>query len=177
MNMDFLAKLAPTVFSALLGPLGGVAASALGDLLGVSDATQVKIEDAIRAGQLTPEQLSKIKELELKYQADEQERGFRYAELAFKTEELAVTDRDGARKRESDVKDNTNRILAYTIVGSFIAVVGATLMGYAKIESVLAGTLVGYLSAKAEQVLAYYFGSTSGSSRKTELLANSQPVK
>ncbi len=167
---DLLKTLAPTVASALLGPLGGVAVSALGNLFGVSEPTQQKIADAIQSGQITPDQLSKLKELELQYQNEEKERGFKYAELE-------VKDVDSARNREIQTKDNTNKILAFTIVGAFIAMVGATLLGYAKVESVLAGTLVGYLSAKAEQVLAYYFGSNRDSHRKTELLAQSQPVK
>lgn len=82
-----------------------------------------------------------------------------------------------ARDREASVRDNTNRVLAYTIVGAFVGMVGTALLGYAKVDNVMAGTLVGYLSAKCEQVLAYYFGSTAGSARKTELLAASTPSK
>ena len=88
--LDTLKKIAPTVATATLGPLAGAAVSALGDLFGIPDATQDKIASAIQAGQMTPEQISKIKELELEYQNNEKERGFRYAELAFK-------DRDSAR--------------------------------------------------------------------------------
>lgn len=166
---DVLKTLAPTVASVLGGPLAGMAVTALGGILGVSDATQEKIANVITNGQMTPDQVAAIKTLELQYQNDEKERGFKYAELEFK-------DRDSARQREVNTKDNTNKILAFTIVGSFIAMVGATLLGYAKVESVLAGTLVGYLSAKAEQVLAYYFGSSAGSVQKTNLLAKAPPI-
>ena len=168
--METLKQIAPTVASAVLGPLGGVAVAAIGNILGVSEATQEKIADAIKTGQLTPEQVGEIKKLELQYQENEKERGFKYTELEFK-------DRDSARAREVGTKDNTNKILAFVVIGAFLAMVGATLLGYAKVESVLAGTLVGYLSAKAEQVLAYYFGSSSGSAAKTVLLANSAPTK
>jgi hypothetical protein len=147
-----------------------MAVTALGGIFGLSDATQDKIAKVVTNGQMTPEQIAGIKELELRFQNDEKERGFRYAELEFK-------DRDSARQREMQTKDYTNRVLAYTIVGSFIAMVGAALLGYAKVESALAGTLVGYLSAKAEQVLAYYFGSSAGSQAKTDLLARAGPVK
>ncbi len=163
-----LKQLAPTVASAVLGPLGGVAVAALGNILGVSEATQDKIADVIKTGQLTPEQIGELKKLELQYQENERERGFKYSELEFK-------DRDSARSREVATKDNTNKILAFTIIGAFIAMVAGTLLGWAKVDSVLAGTLVGYLSAKAEQVLAYYFGSSSGSAQKTALLAASTP--
>lgn len=168
--METLRQIAPTVASAVLGPLGGVAVAAIGNILGVSEATQEKIADAIKTGQLTPEQVGEIKKLELQYQENEKERGFKYTELEFK-------DRDSARAREVGTKDNTNKILAFVVICAFLAMVGATLLGYAKVESVLAGTLVGYLSAKAEQVLAYYFGSSSGSAAKTVLLANSTPTK
>ncbi len=167
---DFLKSVAPTIASALLGPLGGVAVAGLGKILGIDSATTESVSKAISDGRITPEQLAEIQKLELQYQNDEKERGFKYAELE-------VKDVDSARNREIQTKDNTNKILAFTIVGAFIAMVGATLLGYAKVESVLAGTLVGYLSAKAEQVLAYYFGSNRDSHRKTELLAQSQPVK
>ena len=89
-----LKTLAPTVASAMLGPLGGVAVSALGTLLGVPDATQAKIADAIQTGQMTPEQISALKTLELQYQDNEKERGFKYAELEF-------ADVADARKRDT----------------------------------------------------------------------------
>ena len=53
-----------------------------------------------------------------------------------------------------------------------VTLVGSPATTQAQVDSVLAGTLVGYLSAKAEQVLAYYFGSTKGSADKTALLAD-----
>jgi len=167
---DVLKTLAPTVASAFLGPAGGMVVSAIGGILGISEPTQDKIKQAIESGQMTGEQIAQLKALDLQYQNEEKERGFKYSELEFK-------DRDSARQREVQTKDYTNRVLAYTIVGSFIAMVGAALLGYAKVESALAGTLVGYLSAKAEQVLAYYFGSSAGSQAKTELLARAPAVK
>ena len=36
---EFLKTIAPTLASALLGPLGGVAVAAIGNVLGMSDAT------------------------------------------------------------------------------------------------------------------------------------------
>lgn len=90
---------------------------------------------------------------------------------------IELDDVKSAREREEKVKDSVNMILAYSVIGGFLAMVGATLLGYAKVDSVLAGTLVGYLSAKAEQVLAYYFGSSRGSQAKTELLAKAEPIK
>jgi energy-converting hydrogenase Eha subunit A len=67
--------------------------------------------------------------------------------------------------------------LALVIVASFIATIFGTLMGYSHIESAMAGTLVGYLSAKAEQVVAFYFGSSAGSQAKDAMLHQSTPTK
>lgn len=161
---DVLSTLAPTVASALGGPLAGAAVTAIGAIFGVKDSTTKDIADAFSSGKLTAEQLGKIKELELEYQNNEKERQFKYAELEFK-------DVDSARRRETIVKDNTNKILAYIVVGAFIAMAWSVLSGTATVDSVLAGTIIGYVSAKCEQVLSYYFGSTKSSARKTELIA------
>jgi hypothetical protein len=166
--MDFLKTLAPTLATLLGGPLAGLAVDILGPKLGLTDATKDKITQVLQNGQLSGEQIVAIKQAELEAKAKEGELGFKFAELEFK-------DIDSARQRQMSVKDSTNTVLAYIIVGSFIAMVTSTLFGWAKVDSVLAGTLVGYLSAKAEQVLAYYFGSTKGSADKTRLLANSTP--
>lgn len=168
--MDWIKTVAPTVATALGGPLAGLAVNAIGSALGWQDATKEKVVDMLQSSQMTGEQLSAIKSAELELKKHEQEQGFKFAELEFK-------DRDSARNREVQSKDNTNRILAFVIISAFLAMVGATLMGWTKAESVLAGTLIGYLSAKAEQVLAYYFGSTSGSQRKTDLLAKAEAIK
>lgn len=167
--MDWLKSFAPTVATALVGPLGGLAVNAIGSALGWEDATKEKVTEMLQSGQLSGDQLAAIKQAELQLKAQERELGFRF-------EELEIKDRDSARNRQIQTKDSTNTVLAYTVVGAFIAMVGATLMGFAKIDSVLAGTLVGYLSAKAEQVLAYYFGSTKGSAHKTNLLASGSGI-
>lgn len=94
------------------------------------------------------------------------------SEGEFKFAELDVKDKDSARQREVGTKDKVNRNLAYLIVGAFVGVIIATLAGYSKTDSVLAGTLIGYLSAKAEQVVSYYFGSTHSSSQKNDTIAS-----
>jgi len=167
--MDWLKTLAPTIASALGGPLAGMAVTALGAAFGWKDVTAEKVTDLLQSGTLNGEQLAAIKQAELVLKQHESDNGFKFAELE-------IRDRDSARNREVQVKDNTNKFLAYTIVGAFIAMVGAALLGYAKVESALAGTLVGYLSAKCEQVLAYYFGSSKSSDRKTELLSQAPSI-
>jgi len=66
--------------------------------------------------------------------------------------------------------------LALLIVVTFLVTAGMTLFGLTKVDSVLAGTLMGYLSAKCEQVVSFYFGSSAGSQHKDELLHQSMPM-
>lgn len=171
---DQITTYAPKL-GALLAPVtGGVSAligsgvGILGTIFGLGDKPD---PDALKQAIATdPQAALKLaladKDWQLQmYRAETDRMSVEFAELK------------SARDREVGTKDNVNRILAYSIVGAFIALVGATLLGYARVESALAGTLVGYLSAKCEQVLAYYFGSSRSGDRKTELLAMSEPVK
>ena len=174
--MDWLAtlkSLAPTVASAFFGPLGGVAVAAIGDALGISGATKDKISEIIQNGQMTPEQVGKIKELELEYQNNEKERGFRYAELSFK-------DRDSAR--QANVAGGTQKMLFWMSITLLIACLGCEILvlfrGYPpEIPEIIVGRVLGLMDAVAMLVLSYWYGTTNGSAQKSELLAQSAPSK
>jgi hypothetical protein len=168
-----LAKLAPTVATALGGPLAGTAVSALGELLGLTNATPDTIAEAVASGSLTPQQISDLKQLELKYQAEEKERGFKYEELAFK-------DRDSARK--SNVEGGIQKELFNMSVILLIITLGTEIIvlfrGYPDtLPEIIVGRVLGLLDAVAMMVLAYWYGTTNGSAQKNTLLANSEPSK
>ena len=151
-----LGTVAPGLATAIGGPLAGMAVAAIGKALGV-EPTQESVQTALAGAK--PEDLLKLKVAEQQFLKD-------MKALDIDLERISASDRDSARKREAEVKDSTPRVLAYLVVCAFIGVVVATLAGWSKVESVLAGTLIGYLSAKAEQVIAYYFGSSAGSKGK-----------
>ena len=94
--LDTIKALAPTVASALGGPLAGAAVTAIGALIGLSEPTQDKIKAVIENGSLTGEQISGLRQLEMKYKDEEAERGFRYSELEFKNV-------DSARERDAKI--------------------------------------------------------------------------
>lgn len=170
--MTTLKQLAPTVASAFLGPLGGIAVSAIGNILGVSDATQDKIAQAIQTGQITPEQLGKLKELELEYQNTEKERGFKYAELAFK-------DRDSART--ANVAGGTQKHLFWLSIVLLVISLGTEcavlFFGYPPSASeIVVGRVLGLMDAVAMLVLGYWYGSSNGSQAKDNLLYNATPI-
>jgi hypothetical protein len=102
----------------------------------------------------------------------DQDFAVRLKELDIDLERINAADRDSARRREVDSKDPwTPRILGGVIIGGFFATVFAILFGYGVADSALAGALIGYVSAKAEQVVSYYFGSSAGSKAKTDAMA------
>lgn len=127
------------------------------------------VKDIVRTFKLPPEL-----QLQFDTRMAELETSFRSKVL-----DLDVQDRASARAREMAVKDKTVATLAYVIVGTFAGVcVFLVIHPYVLPQVELStatmtmlGTVVGYLSAKAEQVASYYFGSSLGSDRKTELLA------
>jgi hypothetical protein len=172
--MDWLATLksvAPTVAAALFGPMGAVAVASVGELLGLSSATKDKISEIIQAGQMTPEQIGKLKELELEYQNNEKERGFKYAELSFK-------DRDSART--ANVSGGTQKPLFWLSLLLLSITLGTECMvlfkGYPEgTDPLVVGRVLGLMDAVAMLVLSYWYGTTNGSAMKTELL--SQNVK
>ena len=165
---DFLKNIAPTIASALLGPLGGVAASAIGNILGVSDATTATISKVMQDGKLTPEQLSQLKALELQYRNDEKERGFKYAELEFKD----VAD---ARDMQKVTHSNIPPALAILVTVGFFGILAFMLgnAAYKPTEPLL--VMLGSLGTAWTGIVGFYFGSSHGSQQKNELLANSQP--
>ena len=167
--MDWLATLktvAPTVASAMFGPLGAIAVATVGELLGLSGATKDKISEIIQSGQITPEQIGKLRELELEYQNNEKERGFKYAELSFK-------DRDSART--ANVSGGTQKPLFWLSLLLLSITLGTECMvlfkGYPEgTDPLVVGRVLGLMDAVAMLVLSYWYGTTNGSAIKNELL-------
>lgn len=158
-----LESLAPTVASAFLGPLGCIAVAAVGNLLGVSDATQDKIAQVIQSGQMTPEQVGKLKELELQYQNDEKERNFKYSELEFK-------DSQSARDMQISTHSTTPTVLSYLITAGFFSILLYMMSDkYVSSEPLL--VMLGSLGTAWVAVVNFWFGSSHGSQTKDKLMA------
>jgi hypothetical protein len=170
--LDTIKVIAPTVASALCGPLAGAAVSAIGGMLGVTEPTQEKIGKLFADGQISAEQLANIRQLEMDYKNQEAERGFKYAELEFK-------DRDSARNMAIVTHSITPSVLTWIIVVITLAAECALLFNSipTSVDQLVVGRVLGTLDAALLMVLQFWFGSNSTSQHKTELLANSQPIK
>ena len=169
---ELLSTIAPTVLSAFLGPASGVVLAGLGKIFGIDNATTKDITKAISDGKLTPEQISSIKELELKLQADEQERGFKYKELEYK-------DTQGAREMQIATKSLTPSILTWIVVVITLVCEGIMLFNAIPpgADPIILGRILGTMDSALMLVLGFWFGSSHGSQNKDQMLAQSQPIK
>ena len=162
-----LGQVAPTIATALGGPVAGMAIRAISTaLLGHENGTTDDLSNALAMA--TPDQVTALKKIDSDFKVQ-------MKSLDIDLERLSVDDRVSAREMQVNVHSKLVPALAVIIVSSFITVVIGTLMGYSKIDSALAGSLVGYLSAKAEQVVSFYFGSSNGSQNKDMMLYHSSP--
>lgn len=167
--LNLVRTVAPSIASAVGGPLAGMAVRTISEvLLGKPDGTEAELEEA--AAKATPEQLLALKKAE-------QEFTVRMRELDIDLERIGNSDRDSARNREVQTKDWMPRVLAFVVVGGFMLTVFLVLMGYVEgmkdpLMATTVGTLIGFVSAKCEQVVAYYFGSSAGSKAKDEAMSH-----
>lgn len=160
---DILKQVAPTMAQALGGPLaGGVVRKLAGALLGDEKASEDKVAQAVLAA--SPETFMKLKELEQEFQKF-------VLDHELDLEKLAVSDRDSARKREMAVKDWVPAVLALGFNAAFFVILFLMLKAKIPMENKDAFTLLlGMLSGGVTSILSYYFGSSRGSDRKTELM-------
>lgn len=158
-----LGTVAPGLATALGGPLAGLAVQAIGSAFGIESPTPDSVEAAVRNA--TPEQLLVLKKADQEFKV-------KMRELDVDLERIAGQDRASARQSYSATRDRMVPTLAMVIVGSFVAVIVGVLFFKVTVDAALAGALIGYLSAKAEQVVAFYFGSSAGSKGKDDALAN-----
>jgi hypothetical protein len=166
-----LSKIAPTAATLLGGPFAGLAVTALSKALGVDGATVSQVQQAITGSQLSGDQILALKQAELDLQKH-------LADNNITLDQISMEDRDSARKREIAVKDNTPKILAYSVTVGFFGTLSLMLFGAAipaAGHDVLL-VMIGSLGTAWTGIIAYYFGSSAGSAAKTNLLAKAAPV-
>jgi hypothetical protein len=169
--LNTIKNLAPTVAAALGGPLAGEAATALVGIVGGSGIDDVR--KAIEGGRLSGEQIGQLRQLELQLQDNERERGFKYAELAFK-------DRDSAR--QANVVGSTQKPLFWLSVLLLMLCLGTEVVLLVLgvpvgTSELVVGRVLGLLDAIAMTVLAYWFGTSSSSAIKTEMINEARLFK
>lgn len=157
-----LSTVSPLIGNAVGGPVGGAAVKILAEKLTGDENTSLDELEKIVAS-ASPEQLAQMKDAEYEFKA-------KLKELGIEEQEVRAKDRASARDMQKANKSKIVPLLATITVGAFFAVVAWVLSGKVTLESTLLGFVLGQVSAKAEQVYNFYFGSSDGSKRKTEKL-------
>jgi len=162
MNISkIISGIAPTIATALGGPLAGGAVKLLSNVLtGKPTATEKEIADSFLLA--TSAQLEELREIDAQYKE-------KMLQANVDLEQIAASDRDSARKREISLKDKTPFLLAIlTTVGFFGVLVGLFIYPAADTNQPI-NIMLGTLGTAWVAVITYYFGS-SASSRHKDLL-------
>jgi hypothetical protein len=164
-------KAAPVLGTLLGGPAGPAIGAMIASALGTSADPDV-VSEALSNN---PDALVKLRQIEADKATKLQELVVEQAKTVIQTE---AADRDSARKMQQATGSYIPAALAVVVTLGFFAVL-ALLVFHGKPEKggdalmIMVGSLGGAWST----VMAFYFGTTSNSIRKTELLAQSAPAK
>ena len=164
--MDWLNQIAPSIATALGGPLAGLAVSAISKALGIDEKD---VQSTIESGKLSADQLASLKQAEIELQAKAQELGLNF-------ENLAVDDRKSARDMQISTKSFVPAILSILVVTAWV------LIQYFLLTHVIAqemreliARILGTLDSALMLVLYFYFGSSKDSQDKNAMLHRSTP--
>jgi len=162
--MEWLKQIAPTIATALGGPLAGLAVDAVSKAIGI-DAKDVN--KTIADGKLNADQIAKIKEAELAMAARAQELGLDFAKLA-------VDDRKSAREMQAATQSWIPGTMAIVVTIGFFGILIGLMTDHFKTSDALM-LMLGSLGTAWTGIIAFYFGSSAGSQKKDQLLHQSSP--
>ena len=146
---NIIGAVAPTLGTAISGPLGGMAMNKIADVLGVSN-DQKSVQQAIQNA--TPEQMLELKKAEQEFE-------LQMKELDVDVFNLETGDIQDARGKFS--KDWTARIVGVSVVGGFMGYIFlVTLQPPEQNSEALINLVLGYLGGLASAVISFYFGAS-----------------
>lgn len=166
---DFIGKAAPVLGTVVGGPIGTAAGGVVSALCGLFGADPADPGDLLAKMTADSDAYLKLKEFELAHKTE-------LEKIALERDRLHFQDIADARGREMEIAKVTGKRdifqygLAAVVIFGFIGCIAAVLFAGTKVETAIAGTLIGYISAKADQIIVYFFGSSKGSAEKTALL-------
>lgn len=169
-----IADVAPILGGVLGGPAGG----ALGTLVASALGTKADPTEVFETLEKNPELLIKMKELE-------QEEQKHLREIKFQETQAFLGDIQNARTTHAG--NNNVFTLGIAILATFAVVIIGSLYGVYQLliggmmikdPSIVAaistflGSLIGYVTSNAQQVVSFYFGSSKGSADKTDAMSS-----
>jgi len=154
---NIIGAVAPTIGTALGGPMGSMAANMVAEALGCEPEPK-KIEAAVQAA--TPEQLAELKKIDKDFEV-------RMKELDVDLYALETQDIQDARGKFS--KDWTSRIMGISVVGGFMGYIFlVTLQPPEQNSEALINLVLGYLGGLASAVISFYFGASNSKGKDDE---------
>lgn len=160
----FLKSITPLLATALTGPLGGAAAAFIADKLGVKEQTVEAVSEVLNSGKMSAEQVANLKLAEIEFQKFLESNKIDLAKLD-------VEDRSSARAREMAVRDWIPGLMAVLLTAGFFGVLAYLIQfGTPERGGDALLVLLGSLGTGFTSVLAYYFGSSSGSAQKNAII-------
>jgi plasmid maintenance system antidote protein VapI len=165
--MEWLKQIAPTIATALGGPLAGMAVSAISKAIGVDED---KVSDLIKDNKLTADQIAQVKIAEIELQKQAQELGLNFAKLE-------VDDRKSAREMQATTRSVVPPVLAGLVTLGFFGILIMMLLGKVDSNNPAILMMLGSLGTAWTGIIAYYFGSSAGSQAKTDLLSKAPAIK
>ena len=164
-NMSWLEQIAPTIATALGGPLAGLAVDAISKAVGIDPKD---VQATIDSGKLNAEQIMLIKQAEIQMAARAQEMGLDFAKLG-------NDDRKSARDMQVATKSYLPATLALGVTGGFFGILGGLMYGQIQ-HAPQIDIMLGSLGTAWTGIIAFYFGSSAGSQAKDDLLHKSTPT-
>lgn len=152
--LDTLGAIAPSIATALGGPIAGMAVTAIEKACGL-DPTGDKTAALQAVANATPDQILALKKVDNDF-------AVQMRQLDIDLVKISASDRDSARKREVDTKDWTPKVLAIGLTVGFFGLL-SFLIGHeppAGSRDVL-NIMLGSLGAGWGTMVAYYFGASN----------------
>lgn len=163
--MDWLAQIAPTIATALGGPLAGMAVSAVSKAIG---CTPEEVQNVISSNKLDATQVAALQQAELELKKQAQEMSLDFAKLA-------VDDRKSARDMQSVTKSFIPPLLALSVTGGFFGILVGLMYGQIQ-HAPQIDIMLGSLGTAWTGIIGFYFGSSASSQTKDQLLHQSTPI-
>ena len=164
-NMSWLEQIAPTIATALGGPLAGLAVDAISKAVGIDPK---EVQATIDSGKLNAEQIMLIKQAEIQMAARAQEMCLDFAKLG-------NDDRKSARDMQVATKSYLPPTLALGVPLGFFGILGGLMYGQIE-HAPQIDIMLGSLGTAWTGIIAFYFGSSAGSQAKDDLLHKSTPT-
>ena len=163
--MDWLTQIAPTIATALGGPLAGMAVTAISKAIG---CTPEEVQNVISSGKLDATQVAAIQQAELEIKKQAQAMNLDFAKLA-------NDDRKSARDMQAITRSFIPPALAIGVTGGFFGILFGLMYGQIQ-HAPQIDIMLGSLGTAWTGIIGFYFGSSAGSESKDKLLHQSTPT-